>query len=255
MFALGSKALVCSLVSVTQRDSARRFKTTRWSLVVSAGHDDEAGRRALNELCTLYWYPLYAYLRRQGRQSDEAKDLTQGFFTRLIERQDVAKVSVEGGRFRSFLLAGARNFAANEWGKEQTLKRGQGQVITVDLADAEARYVLEPVDLESPDKVFARRWALTVLDTVLVQLEDEMAAKGADHVFAHLKVFLEGDGRGPAYSQLAKQLEMTEGTVKVAVHRLRRRFRELLLLEVGHTVADPVDVDAEVAELLEALRA
>jgi RNA polymerase sigma-70 factor (ECF subfamily) len=232
----------------------RQFQTTRWSLVLAAGREDEVGQRALAELCELYWYPLYAYLRRQGKPREEAADLTQGFFARLIEKQDIVRVTTDRGRFRSYLLAAIRNFAANEWHKERAEKRGGGRAISFDSEDAEARYSLEPVDVNSPDKIFARRWALTVLEVVLAQLAKEMEAKGAAEIFARLKVFLEGDGRGPAYAELVDELSMTEGAIKVAVHRMCARFRELLLREVGQTLAEPTDADAELAELLAALR-
>ena len=225
-------------------------------MVVQAGRDDDQGRRALAELCQLYWYPLYAFLRRQGRDQDSAKDLTQGFFTRLIEKADLQKVESDRGRFRSYLLASLKHFAGNEWAKEQAQKRGGGQTILsldLDLDGAEDRYRLEPADTTTPEKLFERRWALTLLETVLGRLEQEMQARGHQQRFSSLKVFLEGDGTGPSYEDIAQDLAITPGAVKVSVHRMRSRFRELLRQEVGHTLADPGDATGELQHLLAAL--
>lgn len=236
-----------------------QFHTTRWSMVVLAGQDDAQGHRALAELCRIYWYPLYAFLRRQGRDRESARDLTQGFFTRLIEKADLARVETGRGRFRSYLLAGLKHFAANEWHKEQASRRGGGQAILpleldLDLDGAEQRYRLEPADPTTPERLFDRRWALTLLKTVLDRLQEEMQARGHRQRFEHLKVFLEGDGSGPAYEDLARELSMTPGAVKVNVHRMRKRFRELLRQEVAQTLADPEDAGDELQHLLEALR-
>jgi len=234
-----------------------QFHTTRWSMVVRAGNDNAQGRRALAELCQLYWYPLYAFLRRQGSNEENAKDLTQGFFTRLIEKADLATVETDRGRFRSYLMASLKHFAANEWDKEQALKRGGGEAILsldMDLADAEDRYRLEPADTTTPERLFERRWALTLLETVLARLEQEMLARGHQQRFQHLKVFLEGDGTGPSYEDIAADLSITAGAVKVNVHRMRSRFRELLRQEVSHTLEDPDGTDDELQHLLTALR-
>jgi RNA polymerase sigma-70 factor (ECF subfamily) len=227
-------------------------------MVLKAAQDDDSGRRALAELCQLYWYPLYAFLRRQGTDQDSAKDLTQGFFTRLIEKADLRKVETGRGTFRSYLLASLKHFAANEWDRQQAQKRGGGQTIVsldldLDLQGAEDRYRLEPADTTTPEKLFERRWALTLLETVLDRLQAEMAARGRGPLFQRLKVFLEGDGTGPGYAEIARDLDMSEGAIKVNVHRLRSRFRELLRQEIGHTLEDPDAADAELRHLLGAL--
>jgi len=233
------------------------FHTTRWSMVVRAGHDDAQGRLALAELLKIYWYPLYAFLRRQGHAREDAEDLTQGFFTRLIEKADLSKVEIDRGRFRSYLLAGVKHFAANEWNRERAQKRGGGRTILdldMDLEGAEDRYRLEPADTTTPELLYDRRWALTLLATVLRRLQQEMLARGHPERFAHLKVFLEGDGSGPSYDDLAHRLSMTPGAVKVCVHRMRSRFRELLRQEVSQTLEDPKDAGGELRYLFAALR-
>ena len=239
-----------------------RFRTTRWSMVLRAARDDDSGRRALAELCQLYWYPLYAFLRRQGRDAETAKDLTQGFFTRLIEKADLEKVETGRGRFRSYLLAGLKHFVANDWDQQQAKKRGGGQTIVSldvslgwDLDEAEGRYRLEPADNATPEKLFDRRWALTILETVICRVQEEMRERGREQLFQRLKVFLEGDGSGPSYDEIARDLSMTEAAIKVNVHRMRRRFRDLLRQEIGHTLDDPDEVDGELRHLLAALAA
>ena len=223
-------------------------------MVLRAGRDDDSGQRALAELCQLYWYPLYAFLRRQGRDAESAKDLTQGFFTRLIEKADLEKVETGRGRFRSYLLAGLKHFVANDWDQQQAKKRGGGQTI-VSLDEAEGRYRLEPADNATPEKLFDRRWALTILETVICRVQEEMQERGREQLFQRLKVFLEGDGSGPSYDEIARDLSMTEGAIKVNVHRMRRRFRDLLRQEIGHTLDDPDEVDGELRHLLAALAA
>jgi RNA polymerase sigma-70 factor (ECF subfamily) len=226
--------------------------------MVLAARDWRAGsaaRRAMGELAHVYWFPLYAYLRRKGSTPPDADDLVQGFFARLLEKDALASVDRSKGKFRSFLLASLQNFLANEWDKSHALKRGGGrQILALDAMDAEARYAAEPADHLTPERVFERRWALAVLEQVLTRLRSEYATRGRGQgeVFAALEPLLTG-GQAAPYARLAEQLGMTEGAVKVAGHRLRRRYRELLREEIAQTVSDPALVDEEIRQLLTSL--
>ena len=233
-----------------------RFQTTQWSLVVAAAGDEcEATQTALADLCAAYWYPLYAFLRRRGHQAEDARDLTQGFFAALLEKGYLAAADRERGRFRSFLLTAVSRFAAKEYGKANAQKRGGGQpLLTLDFADGEQRYLHEPVDNWTPERIFERRWALTLLDRTLAQLRAEHASAGKLAQFELLKVFLTGESGVPSLVQVAQQLGTTEGAAKVAVHRLRQKYRELLRAEIAQTVAAEEDVDEELGQLLAALR-
>jgi len=239
----------------TSTPQPSRFDATRWSLVWAAGNwrAGTAAQRAMGELAKLYWFPLYAYLRRKGNAPPEAEDLVQGFFTRLLEKDALTTVDQSKGKFRSFLLAALNNYLANEWDKHQTQKRGGGKdVLALDARDAEARYATEPADEMTPERVFERRWALAVLDQVLIRLRTDYIARDQGELFAALEHVLVG-GAGAGYAQIAKQLGMTEGAIKVAGHRLRRRYRELLREEIAQTVADPGLVDEEIRQLLRSL--
>ncbi len=231
-----------------------RFLTTHWSLVLAAGDSSSAGsREALATLCEQYWYPAYVFVRRQGYSADEAADLTQGFFTRVLEKSYFQQVHPERGRFRSFLLACLRHFLSNERDRARTLKRGgEHPPISLELETAEGRYQIEPSDELTPEKIFDRRWALTLLDRVLNRLREEQVAAGKAKSFEALTEFLTGDTTTP-YSVVARTLDMSEGAVKVAVHRLRRRFRDLLTDEIAQTVSEPDDIDREIQHLLEAV--
>lgn len=227
-----------------------RFATTRWSLVAAA--NGPAARQALAELCRMYWYPVYAFVRRSGRPADDAGDLTQEFFARLIERAGVAGADRAKGRFRSYLLGACRHFLANERDRAAAQKRGGGRAVgSLDVADAEHRYAAEPADGRTPEQIFERRWALTLLDGVLAGLRAEYAAAGQDALFDRLKSSLTGDA-GP-YADLAAELGLTEGAVKVAAHRLRRRYRDRLRAAIAETVATPEEVEAEIRDLFAAL--
>jgi RNA polymerase sigma-70 factor (ECF subfamily) len=228
------------------------FAETHWTVVLSAARGDATPRAvaAMAELCRAYWYPLYAFIRRRGYDSHAAEDLTQEFFARLLEKHFLESVDRRKGKFRAFLLAALKHFLANEQDRARAQKRGGGQaVIRLDALDAEARYGLEPVDYLTPDKLFERRWALAVLERVLARLEAEFAAAGKADFFAALKGFLAG---GPArtYGAAGEHLGMSEGAVKVAVHRLRRRYRALLRDEIAQTVVDPAEIDDEIRYLL-----
>jgi DNA-directed RNA polymerase specialized sigma24 family protein len=239
-------------------DSARRrrFETTRWSLVLAAGGDhSSAARRALVTLCEIYWYPLYAYVRRQGHDADEARDLTQSFFVLLLERHDMRGLRRERGRLRSYLLAALRHFLLNEAVHRRALKRGGGQApVSFEFATAEARYAHEPIDTKTPETIFERRWALTVLDQVFhdVRVEWEAAQRGAE--FEALKGCLMGELPAGGYDALAAKLGSTVNAVTVAVHRLRRRFRRRLRDVIADTVVSEDAVDDELRHLFQVLR-
>ena len=232
-----------------------RFVTTHWSLVLAAGRgNDAASERALATLCELYWYPVYVFIRRHGHSADEAADLTQEFFTRMLEGSGLQQAAPEGGRFRSFVIACIRHFLANEQDHVRALKRGGGRpTLSLEIETAEGRYVLEPRDELTPDKIFDRRWALTLLDRALTRLRNEHTTTGKQKAFEALKGYLTGDSAGVPYASVARALGTTEGAAKVAVHRLRRRFRDLLLEDVAATVEDPQDVEDEIRHLLEAV--
>jgi RNA polymerase sigma-70 factor (ECF subfamily) len=232
-----------------------RFATTHWSLVIAAGNRqsaDSAG--ALVSLCESYWYPLYAFIRRQGYSADDAQDLTQGFFARLLEKNYLGDADQSRGKFRSFLLAAAKHFLANERDRAAARKRGGGRtLVSLDFATAEGRYGREPVDAATPEALFARRWALTLLERVLDRLQDDYTAAGNVALFEGLKPFLAPDGSGTTYAELGRQLGMSEGAVKVAVHRLRKRYRRLLEDEIAHTVTEACEVEDEIRELFSAV--
>ena len=207
------------------------------------------------ELCRVYWYPLYAYIRRRGHDTHESEDLTQEFFLRLLDKKYLAQVDRQKGKFRAFLLASLKHFLANDWDRSKTQKRGGGlTVIAFDGLDAESRYRQEPAHNLTPEKLFERQWALTVLDRVLARLQAEsVVLDGGPAVFGCLKQFLTG-GRSPGgYALVGAELGMTEGAVKTAVHRLRRRYRQLLRDEIAQTVAGPEEIDDEIRYLTSCL--
>jgi RNA polymerase sigma-70 factor (ECF subfamily) len=232
-----------------------RFATTRWSVVLAAGGTREsAARQALADLCQIYWVPLYSFLRRQGCSSADAEDLTQGFFARLLEKDGLRQADPQRGRFRSFLLASLKNFLANEHDRNRTVRRGGGRfVLAFDFAAAENRHGTEPADDRTPEDEFDRQWALALLDRVRDELRREWNQAGKAEAFANLECHLAGH-RETSYREAARSLGTTEGAVKVAVHRLRRRFRDLLRAAVAQTVSTPDEVDDELRSLFEALR-
>ncbi len=235
----------------------RQFATTRWSVVLAAGERDTPGsREALARLCETYWYPLYAFARRWGHTADEAQELTQEFFSRLLEKHYLGDVRPERGRFRSFLLASLKHFLLNERDRALAQKRGGGQApIPLEIDTAEGRYRLEPVETTTPETVFERRWALTLLERVLQRLGDEYAETGRAQLFDALKGLLTGQSDAPKYAEIGAALGMSDGAVKVAVHRLRRRFGELLRDEIADTVSDPAEIDDEIRYLFKVLGA
>ncbi len=239
-----------------QRVGAAHFATTRWSLVCAAGKEDSAAKQALAALCESYWYPLYAFLRRRGCNREEAEDVTQAFFANLLARGWVRSADRDRGRFRTFLLTALNRFLSKERDKAYAAKRGGGRTrLSLDFEAGENRYRLEPADEQTPDRLFERRWAMTVLDQALVRLEAEHASDASRIAkFAALKPLLTAaDGASP-YATVAAELDMTEAAVKVAVHRLRKRYKEVLREEVAQTLSDPTAVEQELADLRAAIR-
>jgi RNA polymerase sigma factor (sigma-70 family) len=232
-----------------------RFMTTHWSLVLRAsGRNGPDSSEALASLCELYWYPAYAFVRRTGYSADQSADLTQEFFTHMLEKSSFDHVTPDAGRFRSFLLACLRHFLSNERDRAQALKRQDHRPpMPMEISTAEGRYVLEPRDELTPERIFERRYALAILERALASLRDEQAAGGKERSFEMLKGFLTGDSAGISYAAVARSLGSTEGATKVAVHRLRRRFRDFLMEQVAATVDDPSEVREEIRYLLRAV--
>jgi RNA polymerase sigma factor (sigma-70 family) len=234
---------------------AAQFPTTRWTLVVAAGDPRrKEARSALVSLCENYWYPLYAYVRRRGYPPDQAQDLTQEFFTRVLEGRYLDRADPEKGRFRSFLLTSLKFFVADEEDRRRARKRGGGQLVSLEFSSGEERYQREPAHDETPERIFERRWALSVLDRVVEKLRDEFVQHGRPEHFERLKVFLLGRSDAP-YAALAHEMNTSEGALKVAIHRLRKRYRELFRQEIADTVADPAEVESELRYLAAALTA
>jgi RNA polymerase sigma factor (sigma-70 family) len=233
----------------------RKFSTTRWSLVLAAGQGTTPeAREALSTLCALYWYPLYAFTRRHGCAPEDSRDRVQGFFTRLLEKNDLAAVDRQRGRFRSWLLSSLEHYLANEWDRERARKRGGAQpLLSIDAEAAEGRYGLEPSHTLTPEKLYERRWALTLLEHVLSTLEEECTRLGRQELFEKLRGTLAGDADQLPYAEVAEALGMSPGAVKMAAHRLRGRYRELLRAEIAQTVERPEDIDDEIRLLLAAL--
>ena len=247
------------MVSQTPSDgpSPGHFPTTRWSRVILAGDPDAPlARESLAELCNAYWYPLYAYIRRRGYGPEQARDLTQDFFARVLEKGLLAEADPARGRFRSFLRTVCAHFLANRRDREQARKRGGGRaVLPIDAADAEGRYALELADGLTPERIFDRSWALTLLGRVLDQLGREYDEAGKAATFEALRGVLAGDPDAPSYAAVAARLGTTEGAARVAAHRLRRRYGELLRQEIAATLAEPAEVDDEIRDLFAALEA
>ena len=240
----------------TTAAAAGQFRTTHWSVVVRAGQDDwtEAGP-ALNELCRLYWYPLYAFARRQGASAAEAEDLTQEFFARLLERNFLGDADQEKGRFRAFLVTAFRRFMANEWHRAHAQKRGGYQtVVPLDTELAASRYGAGPAQGDPLDAWFNRQWAETLLDQVMRRLQSEYVASGRSRLFEHLESRLSRGEAAGRYSDVARELGLTEAAVKMAMQRLRARYRAILREEIAKTVASPSDVETELQDLFAAFR-
>jgi RNA polymerase sigma factor (sigma-70 family) len=221
-----------------------QFPTTRWTLVVAASDPKRKDvRSALASLCENYWYPLYAYLRRHGYPADQAQDLTQEFFIRVLEGRYLDRADPEKGRFRAFLLTSLKFFVGDEQDRCRAQKRG-GALLPLEFSSGEERYQREPAHDETPERIFERRWALSVLDRVVEKLRDEFVRHGRPEHFERLKVFLLGHSDAP-YAALAREMKTSEGALKVAIHRLRKRYRDLFRQEIADTVADPAEVESE----------
>jgi RNA polymerase sigma-70 factor (ECF subfamily) len=229
-----------------------RFVTTHWSAVVRAGCvDSVSAREALAELCQAYWYPLYCFIRRQGRSPHEAEDLTQGFFARLLEKNFVSGARQERGKFRSFLLAALKGFLANEWDRQHAQKRGGFQTaVEIDRAMAEARLDAELKQELTPERLFERQWALMMLERTMAQLREEYIDTGRAKLFEHLSACLAQEASAVSYAEIARKLRLTEASVKQAAYRLRARYREILRGEIAKTVSAPQEIDGELRCLL-----
>jgi RNA polymerase sigma factor (sigma-70 family) len=231
------------------RQGPSPFPTTRWTLVVAAGDPQrKEARSALVSLCELYWYPLYAYLRRRGYPAEQAQDLTQEFFVRVLEGRYLDRADPVKGRFRSFILTSLKFFVADEEDRQRARKRGGGVLVPLEFSSGEERYQREPVHDETPERIFERRWALSLVDLVIQKLRDEFVHHGRPDHFEQLKVFLLGQADAP-YAALAREMNTSEGALKVAIHRLRKRYRELFRQEIADTVADPAEVESELRYL------
>ena len=231
------------------------FPSTHWSAVLVAGQPGSTeSHDAFSRRCEKYWYPLYAYVRRKGHPVADAQDLTQDFFLMLLEKNGIARARSERGRFRSFLLTSLNNFLINDWNRRRAEKRGGGRVAFLsDIETAENRYRLEPRHEETPEKIFEAQWALTLLQQAMAQLEAEWKPGTRKGSFERLKPLLTAEADSPSYKQVATENGMTEGAVKVAIHRLRKRLRELVCAEIAHTVEDPGEIQDEVRHFIQNL--
>jgi RNA polymerase sigma factor (sigma-70 family) len=237
------------VIDTAPRESAggeRVFRTTHWSVVLAAGDRNAPdAHAALTKLCETYWYPLYCCVRRHGHSPEDAQDLTQAFFTKLLEKNQISLADPERGRFRTFLLRSLENFLRTQHRNATTQKRGGGPIISWDERTAEERYAAEPPDSASPATLFERNWAGTVLETVLGTVRGEFLVNGRLELFEELEPHLWGDDTSAPYPSIAGAMDMTVVAVRVTLHRLRQRFHELLYAEIAHTVARPTEVEDE----------
>jgi RNA polymerase sigma factor (sigma-70 family) len=238
-------------------NGVNRFQTTRWDLVLLSAPSDAPGcEEALADLCKLYWYPLYAFIRRRGYSPEDSQDLVQGFFLRLIEYRTLTRVDRSKGKFRSFLLASLQNYLTNEADRARRLKRGgKVEFVFIDLEEAEDRYGLEPVEGLTPEKIFDARWAMALLGEAMNRLSREYMAQGKATTFQALRTFLDpiNSKSLPSYEEVAAQLEVSVGSLKTQIHRLRKQYTAFVREEISRTVSDSADVDTETHELCEAL--
>ena len=245
-----------SATGLGAQNGAVAFATTHWSVVLEAQSQSPAAQEALEKLCRTYWRPVYSFIRRQGAGPEEAEDLTQGFFALLLERRDLETVRREKGRLRSYLLVSLKNFLTNERYRAMAIKRGEGRrLVPLDALGDREGADLAPTDILSADQIYERRWALTVLEEVLMRLGDEYRSAGNAELFERLKKLLTDEPDRPLQAEIADEFGMTENAVKQAFHRLRRRYRELLHEEIAHTVIAPGDIEDELRHLVAVLRA
>jgi RNA polymerase sigma factor (sigma-70 family) len=234
-----------------------QFMTTRWSAVLLSAQSQAPGSdKARDEFCQFYWYPLYAFIRRRGYNADDARDLTQGFFLFILGRKALQRATPEKGKFRSFLLGSLKNYLSNEYQRENAIKRG-GKIdfVPVDFSDGEDRYSREPADSLTPEKIFDANWAMTLLARAIERLKEEYSAQGKGRIFETLRPFLDlsGIARAPTYEVAAEELKITGAGVKTLIHRLRKRYSDILREAVAQTVSDPNEIDDEIRSLCEAL--
>jgi RNA polymerase sigma-70 factor (ECF subfamily) len=227
------------------------FATTHWTVVLAAGRRHTVqSDQALEELCRAYWFPLYAYARRKGHSREDAEDLIQAFFERFLARNYLDGLRAERGRFRAFLLASLKHFAINEWKKSQRQKRGGGEIVlSLNWSTADTQFQVASTAEPSPDKAFDREWAVALLGKVIQRLQSECEADGRGKQFSELKIFLTAGKGALPHATAAKALGIDEGAVRVTVHRLRKRYRELLRDEIAHTLSNPAQVDEEMRAL------
>ena len=239
-----------------EQSSHQHFATTHWSLVLEAGRRSAPeADAALEMLCRAYWFPLYAFARRRGYSPDDAADLTQEFFSRLIEKSFLESANPERGRFRTFLLTIFQRFLAKEFDRSQAIKRGGGLThLSIDFDDGEMRYAGGLTDEQTPERIFERQWALTLLQRVVDQLRTEYRSKGKGKMFEQCRSFLVGSAAAIGAAETARKLNMTEGALRVAIHRLRERYRELLRIEVAGTIADETTIEDELLQLRRAIQ-
>ena len=242
-------------IDQTTQKGGIAFKTTRWTVVLAAQGPTAAAQAALDKLCRTYWWPIYGFVRRQGYKPEEAQDLTQSFFARLLERRDLETVRQERGRLRSYLLASVKNFLSKARHRELTIKRGEGQpLVSLDDLLARERADQEPAHKLSADRIYERRWALTLLEQVLTRLRAEYEAAGKLPLFDRLKELLARESGQPLQAEIAAGMQMTENAVKQAFHRMRHRYRQLLEEEIAHTVAVQEDVEEELRHFIAVLQ-
>ncbi len=231
------------------------FPETPWTMLIQARDDNTLGTNALSDLCELYWYPVYAYIRRRGRNSHDAEDLTQAFFADFLRRNDFANADRARGKLRSYLATAVSHFLSQSYRKDRAAKRGGGQpVFSIDASLAEEKYQHEPVDKLTPEKLFERRWALTVLENVLDELKQDYSHQGKEEIFSELSGFLTGKPASSNYAEAGKKISLSEDAVKMAVHRLRKRFRNFLHRHIAATVESDAEVEGEIQWMMAAFQ-
>lgn len=243
-------------MSIKEHKNSPRFVTTRWSIVISAGSEKSPeSKRALESLCEIYWYPLYAYVRRRVSDINEAQDLTQSFFAEFLEKSYVGLATPDRGRFRSFLLTSFKHYLSKQWEKAKALKRGGGQVtISLDFQSADSSLAFEPTSRLTPEQIYERQWAITLLGQIMQRLKTEFEESSKASHFEELKDFVIGDHAGKSYTDVATNLEITEVAARKAASRMRKRYRELLREEITQTVSSPEEIDDEIRSLFEILK-